>query len=113
MAIPPNNSAHLVIDVDWSGEGPYNPMYFTFKNEAGHEYDGLSGAFSGDEPTLQSGELADDKTRKLVVFDTPKGLGKVAGLFRVGAQVTVTDQMRQPAGSWEITTQLADLMPSP
>lgn len=90
----PNKGAYLVLDIEWSGEGPYNPLYLTFKNEAGNEYESFSGAASGYEPSLHSGRLSgdDDKARGFVVFDAPQGAGKL----------TVTNRRHQPAGSWTI-----------
>ena len=91
-ATAPENGAYLVIDVEWVGPGSYNPLYFTFKDADGHEYN-LGGLLSGYEPVLQSGELADgDKARGFVVFDVPQTAGKVS----------VTDQMLTAVGSWEI-----------
>lgn len=92
VQIAPDNGAYLVLDVEWSGEGPYNPNYVTFTSDAGEEYNHASGALSGYEPQLESGDLTGGEVHALLVFDAPQGAGTV----------TVIDRRHQEDGSWTI-----------
>lgn len=57
----------LIENVNRDEETPYNPLYFSLKDQDGYEYDN---SFFAPEPSLQSGSLAiGDKARGLIAFE--------------------------------------------
>jgi hypothetical protein len=93
----PNNGGYLTIDVTIEaveGTVPYNPFYFSLKNDSGQEFD-IDVFTAGHEPSLKSGELvAPDKARGFIAFD----------VANEPVKLTLTDTLLQPMASWRIHT---------
>jgi hypothetical protein len=68
-----NPAGHLALDVTYTvstGKASYNPLYWSARDAAGHEY----GTAMGPEPWLKSGELVVGETvRGWIAFDAPGG----------------------------------------
>ena len=91
----PHNGGYLTIDVTIEaieGTVPYNPLYFSLKNESGQEFD-IDVFTAGHEPTLKSGELvAPDKARGFIAFD----------VANEPVKLTLTNTFLRPMASWGI-----------
>lgn len=90
-SLDPSEGAYLIVDIDWSGQGSYNPLYIEFE-AGGEEYSSFSGAVSGQEPQLQSGKLNGSTARGYVVFDAPRDPG----------EITLMTTRHEHAGSWTV-----------
>lgn len=91
-AAKPQSGTYLVLDVEWSGTGSYNPLYLKFRAESGQEADAFGGAMSAYEPSLGSGDLGGGKVRGFVVFDVAQSAGSVI----------LTEVLGDTVGSWTI-----------